>query len=134
MTFGGAGGTQPSISGSNDVWLSNPGAGQVLVYDSSIQKWRNTTVSASVTAAVSTATSGSITLTPGSSAQLTKLKATLTGNVTVTLASGPDNSMLELSFIETVFGSYTVTVGSDVYAYPTYVRYVRIGGAWERVL
>lgn len=127
-------GGQPSISGSEDVALSNPGGGQVLTFNGSLQKWYNANAPTGLTAAVSTATSGSITLTPGSSAQLTKLKATLTGNVTITLAGGPDNSMLELSFIETVFGSYTVTVGSDVYAYPTYVRYVRIGGAWERVL
>lgn len=132
MSFnpGGGGG----ISGATDVFLSSPTNGQALTYDSGVQKWRNAAVAAGLTAAVSTTTSGSITLTPGSSAQLTKLKSTLTGNVTVTLASGADNSYFDLSFIETVFGAYTVTIGSDSFAYPTYVRYVRIGGAWERVL
>lgn len=124
----------PSISGSQDVYLSNPAAGQVLVYNGTIQKWQNVNAPTGLTAAVSMITSGSLTLTPGTSAQLTKLKATLTGNVTITLASGADNSIFELSFIETVFNGHTVAVGSDTFAFPTYVRYVRVSGSWERVL
>lgn len=41
MSFGGNGGGTSSISGSNDVLLSSPAAGQVLTYDSTSAKWKN---------------------------------------------------------------------------------------------
>lgn len=85
------------------------------------------------TAAVSTATSDTITLTIGTSAQLTKLKSTLTGNVTIAFLGGTASAVFEISLIETDFNGFTVTIGSDVFAYPTYVRYVYIGSTWERV-
>lgn len=133
MSFspGGGGG----ISSASDVVLSNPANSQALTYDSTVQKWKNGFISgANYTAAVNTSTSGSVTLTPGSSAQMNKFKATLTGGLTITLVVGTDNSVFELSFIDTVFNGQTVTIGTDSFAYPTYVKYVQIGGAWERVL
>lgn len=86
------------------------------------------------TAAVSTTTTGTITLTAGTSAQLTKLKSTLTGNVTIALAGTIANTVFELSFIDTVFSGRTITINGDVFSYPTYVKYVYIGSSWERVL
>lgn len=134
MSFnpGGGGG----IAAATDVALSNPTNNQALAYDSAVQKWKNSTISGSgaVTAAVSTATGGEVTLTPGTSAQLTKLKSTLVSGLTFTLATGADNSVFELSFIDTVFNGQTITIGSDTFAYPTYVKYVSISSVWERVI
>lgn len=86
------------------------------------------------TAAVSTITTGMLTLTVGASAQLTKLKSTLSGNVTVSFTNASQHAVFELSFIDTVFNGRTVTIGSDVFSYPTYVKYVYIGSSWERVI
>jgi len=41
MSFGGGGGSS-SIATSTDVALSNPGDGQVLAYNGTLQKWQNT--------------------------------------------------------------------------------------------
>lgn len=126
-----------SIQASSDTFISTPVDGQTLVYNNT--KWRNSTAGgSSFTAAKNTATSGNITLTAGSSAALTKFASTLSGNRTITLAGTVAGASFELSFIETDFNGYTYTVTngsfSHVYSYPTYVRYVYIAGAWERVL
>lgn len=126
-----------SIQASTDSFISNPVDGQALVYSNT--KWRNATSGAtSLTAAKNTATSGALTLTSGSSAMLTKFAATLSANRTITLAGTTANAYFDLTFIETDFNGFTITVTngtfSHVYSYPTYVRYVYISGAWERVL
>ena len=140
MSFGGVFGGSGSISGSSDVFLSSPANSDVLSYNSSIQKWVNAvpTGGSSFTAAKNTATSGALTLTSGSSANLTKFAATLSANRTITLAGTTANAYFDLSFVEMDFNGFTITVTngtfSHVFSYPTYVRYVYISGAWERVL
>lgn len=127
-----------SIAAAEDTFISTPTDGQALVYSGT--KWCNSTVGggSSFTAAKNTATSGNVTLTAGSSAALTKFAATLSANRTITLAGAVANASFELSFIETDFNGYAVTVTngsfSHVLSYPTFVRYVYISGAWERVL
>ena len=142
MSFGGGGsGGGGSIQTSSDVFLSSPTNNQVLSYNSGTLKWVNATVSggsASLTAAKDSATSGNVTLTAGSSSQLNKYAATLSANRTITLAGTTANAYFDLTFIETDFNGFTITVTngsfSHVFSYPTYVRYVYIGSAWERVL
>ena len=126
-----------SIQASDDTLINLPIDGQTLVYSNT--KWRNSTLGASsFTAAKNTTTSGALTLTAGSSAALTKFAATLSADRTITLAGTTANTSFELSFIETDFNGHTITVTngtfSHVYSYPTFVRYVYIAGAWERVL
>lgn len=127
-----------SIQAAEDAFISTPTDGQTLVYSNS--KWRNAAggSASSFTAAKNTATSGDLTLTSGSSAQLTKFTATLSANRTVTLAGTATNASFELSFIETDFNGFAITVTngtfSHAFSYPTYARYVYIGSAWERVL
>lgn len=126
-----------SIQASNDTFISTPADGQTLVYTNS--KWRNSSAgTSSFTATKNTATSGNIVLTSGSSASLTKFTATLSSNRTITLAGTLANASFELSFIETDFNGYTITITngvfSHVFSYPTFVRYVYIAGGWERVL
>lgn len=43
MGFGGGSGSNGSIAASSDAALSNPQNAQVLAYDSSSSKWKNTT-------------------------------------------------------------------------------------------
>lgn len=131
--------TEVSIQVASDVFLSSPANGQALIYDNS--KWKNLPIpggSAGLTAAKDTATTGNLTLTAGSSAQLTKFSATLTTDRIVTLAGSQANAYFDMTFIETNFNGHTITVTngsfSHVFSYPTYVRYVYIGSAWERVL
>jgi hypothetical protein len=136
MGFNPGNGGSSSISGSTDVFINNIQTGQVLTYDVNI--WKNLAASGGITAAKNTATSGNVTLTAGTSAILNKYAATLSANRTITLASASANAWFELSFIDTVFGGFTLTVTdgtfSHVFSYPTYVKYVYIGSAWERVL
>lgn len=141
MSFGGGGGGGGSIQTATDVFLSSPSNNQVLSYNGSTFKWNNATIPASgagLTAAKDTAPSGNVTLTAGTSAQLNKYASTLSGNRTITLAGTTTNAYFDLTFIETVFNGYTITVTngtfSHVFSYPTYIRYVYISGAWERVL
>ena len=140
MPFGGVGNSGGSISGSSDVFLSSPANNDTLSYNSTNLKWVNTTPGAGsgFTALKNTASSGAITLTAGASASLTKFAATLSANRIVTLSGTTANASFELSFIETDFNGFTVTVTNGVfshaYSYPTFVRYVYIGSAWERVL
>lgn len=131
--------TVVSIQAASDAFISSPTQGQALIYDNS--KWKNMdapTGGTPLTAAKNTASSGNITLTAGSSAQLNKFAATLTANRTITLAGTQANAYFDLTFIETVFDGHTITVTNGVFShafsYPTYVRYVYIDGAWERVL
>lgn len=139
MSFGGGSSGGGTISGATDVFLSSPATNDVLAYSGSTFKWINAPISGGgLTAAKNTATSGALTLTAGSSAQLTKFAATLTANRTVTLAGSTANAYFDLTFIETNFNGFTITVTngtfSHAFSYPTYVRYVYIGSAWERVL
>lgn len=141
MSFGGGGGGGGTIASATDVALSNPVNNDVLSYNSSSFKWTNVAIpsgSATFTATKNTATSGAITLTAGSSAQLTKIAATLSAARTITLAGTTANAYFDITMIETDFNGFTITVTngtfSHVYSYPTYVRYVYIGSAWERVL
>ncbi|MGB4759183.1 MAG: hypothetical protein WBP26_03930 [Candidatus Saccharimonadales bacterium] len=141
MGFGGSGNSGPvSIGTSTDVVLNSPQNSQVLTYDSGIGKWKNanSTGGESLTASKNTATSGAVTLTAGTSSTLTKFSATLTANRTITLSGTTANSYFDISFLETVFGTYTITITdgsfSHVFSYPTYVKYVYIGSVWERVL
>ena len=129
MSFGGGGsGGGGSIQTSSDVFLSSPSNNQVLSYNSGTLKWVNATPSggASLTAAKDTATSGNVTLTAGSSSQLNKYAATLSANRTITLAGTTANAYFDLTFIETDFNGFTITVTngtfSHVFSYPTYVR------------
>lgn len=127
-----------SIQASTDTFISAPVDGQILVYSNT--KWRNNAAGSgsNFTAAKNTATSGNITLTAGTSAALTKFAATLSADRTITLADTTANASFELSFIDTDFNSHTVTATngsfSHTFSYPTFVRYVYIAGAWERVL
>ena len=126
-----------SIQASTDTFISAPTDGQTLVYSNT--KWRNGAAGGTaLTASKNTATSGNLTLTSGSSASLTKFAATLSASRTITLAGTAANAYFDLTFIETDFNGYTITVTdgtfSHVYSYPTYVRYVYIGSSWERVL
>lgn len=127
-----------SIQAAQDSFISTPSDGQTLVYSNT--KWRNVAAGggAAFTAAKNTATSGNVTLTSGTSAQLNKFASTLSANRTITLAGTTANAYFDLTFIETDFNGYTITVTngsfSHAYSYPTYVRYVYISGAWERVL
>ena len=127
-----------SIQAASDAFISAPTNGQALVYSNT--KWRNAAGASgsSFTAAKNTATSGNLTLTAGTSASLTKFAATLAADRTITLSGTTANTSFELSFIETDFNGFTITVTngsfSHVYSYPTFVRYVYIGSAWERVL
>lgn len=41
MGFGGSGGGSNSVSGATDVALNNPTGSEVLTYDSSSSKWKN---------------------------------------------------------------------------------------------
>lgn len=141
MGFSGGGSGSSSISGSSDTFLSNLINNDTLVYNSATSKWNNGQVSAGgggLTAAKNTATSGVVTLTWGSSAQLTKFASTLSADRTITLAGTTANAYFDLSFIEMDFNGHTITVTngtfSHAFSYPTYVRYVYISGAWERVL
>lgn len=140
MGFGGSGGGSSTIGSASDVAFSNPSNGQVITYDGSIGKWKNAaaTGGSGFTAAKDTATSGAVTLTAGTSAQLTKFTGSLTANRTITLSGTTANAVFELSFIDTVFNGFTLTVTngtfSHVFSYPTYVKYVYITSAWERVL
>lgn len=126
-----------SIQASTDTFISAPVDGQTLVYSNT--KWRNGAAGGTaLTAAKNTATSGTVTLTAGTSASLTKFAATLSADRTITLAGTTANTSFELSFIETDFNGHTITITngsfSHVFSYPTFVRYVYISGAWERVL
>ena len=127
-----------SIQSSTDTFISAPVDGQTLVYSNT--KWRNTAAGSgsAFTAAKNTATSGAVTLAAGTSASLTKFAATLSSDRTITLAGTTANTSFELSFIETDFNGHTITITngsfSHVFSYPTFVRYVYISGAWERVL
>lgn len=137
---GSGGGGSASVGTSTDVALSSPQNNQVLTYDGGIGKWKNAaaTGGSSLTASKNTATSGNVTLTAGTSSTLTKFSSTLSANRTITLSGTSVNSFFDISFLETVFGSFTITVTdgsfSHVFSYPTYVKYVYIGSAWERVL
>lgn len=137
MGFSPAGG---SIAGADDIAFSNPANGHVVTYNSGIGLWTNAAPSGgtALTASKNTATSGNVTLTSGTSAQLNKFAATLSANRTITLAGTVANAYFDLTFIEMDFNGFTVTVTngsfSHVFSYPTYVRYVYISGAWERVL
>ena len=126
-----------SIQASTDTFISAPIDGQTLVYNNT--KWRNGAAGGlALTAAKNTATSGALTLTAGSSATLTKFAATLSANRTISLAGTTANACFDLTFIETDFNGFTITVTNGtfnhVYSYPTYVRYVYIGSSCERVL
>lgn len=138
MPFGGS--SSGTIAGATDVFLSTALNNDVLTYNGSTFKWSNAPVVGSngLTATKNTATSGALTLTAGSSAQLTKIAATLSAARTITLAGTTANAYFDITFIETDFNGFTITVTngvfSHVYSYPTYVRYVYIGSAWERVL
>lgn len=140
MGFSGGGSGSSSIAGASDSFLSSLANNDTLIYNSSTAKWNNAAVpgGTSLTAAKNTATSGNLTLTSGSSAQLTKFASTLSANRTITLAGSTANAYFDLTFIETDFNGYTITVTngsfSHAYSYPTYVRYVYIGSSWERVL
>lgn len=138
---GAGGGGSSSVGTSTDVALSLPQNAQVLTYDSGIGKWKNANATGggeTLTASKNTATSGAVTLTSGTSSTLTKFSATLTANRTITLSGTTANSYFDISLLETVFGAYTITITdgsfSHVFSYPTYVKYVYIGSAWERVL
>ena len=131
--------TEVSIQGASDAFISSPTQGQVLTYDNT--KWKNLPAPSggtSFTAAKNAASSGDITLTVGSSTQLTKFAASLSADRTITLAGTQANAYFDLTFIETDFNGHTITVTngtfSHVFSYPTYVRYVYIGSSWERVL
>lgn len=142
MGFPGSGGGGANAVGTaTDVALSNPSNGNVLTFNGTLGKWVNATPSggggSSFTANKDSSSSGSVTLTAGTSAQLTKFTATLVGDLTVTLSGSGTNAVLELSFIDTTFNGHTITVTngtfSHVFSYPTYVKYVYFA-AWERVL
>ncbi len=139
MGFGGGGSGSSSIATGTDVSLSTPLNGQVLTYDSSVGKWKNIANAggSNFTATKDIATTGALTLTAGTSATLTKCTGSLTANRIITLAGTTANALFELSFIDTVFNGFTLTVTngtfSHVFSYPTYVKYVYIGG-WERVI
>lgn len=139
MGFGAGGGGSSTIGGATDVALNNPSNGQVLTYDGSVGKWKNGVSSggSSFTAAKDTATSGAATLTAGTSAQLTKYTGSLTADRTITLSGTTANAVFELSFIDTVFNGFSLTVTngtfSHTFSYPTYVKYVYVSG-WERVI
>ncbi|MEJ0072641.1 MAG: hypothetical protein WDN27_00925 [Candidatus Saccharibacteria bacterium] len=64
--------------------------------------------------------------------------ATLSANRTFTLSSAASNAVFEFSFIDTVFGSFSISITNGTfthtYSYATYVKYVYISGAWERVM
>lgn len=141
MPFSGGSSGSSSIAGSTDAFLSGLANNDTLTYNSSTSKWNNTAAipgGSGLTAAKNTATSGALTLTAGSSANLTKIAATLSANRTITLAGTTANAYFDLSFIETDFNGFTITITngtfSHVFSYPTYVRYVYIGSSWERVL
>lgn len=141
MTFGaGGGGGISNISGAADVAISNKQNGQVLAYDSGIDKWRNGAASggAGLTASKDTAVSGNVTLTAGTSAVLTKFAGSLTANRTITLSGTVANAYFDISLIDTTFNGFSITVTngtfSHQFSYPTFVKYVYIGSAWERVL
>ncbi len=141
MSFGGGGsGGSASISNATDAFMSNIAHNDTIAYNSSTLKWNNTPLlsGGGLTAAKNTATSGALTLTAGSSAQLTKFATILSANRTITLAGTTANAYFDLTFIDTDFNGFTITVTngtfSHVFSYPTYVRYVYISGAWERVL
>lgn len=138
MGFSSGGSSVPSIATSSDVSFSNLANGQVLSYDLATQKWKNVLSSAGLTAAKDTAASGAATFTAGTTANLTKFTGTLSANRTITLAAAAANSYFELSFIETSFNGFSVTVTngtfSHAFSYPTFVKYVNIAGTWERVL
>lgn len=141
MGFSGGGSGSSSIAGSSDAYLSGLVNNDTLIYNGTTAKWNNvqaTSTGAILSAAKNTTTSGSVTLTAGSSAQLTKFAATLAADRTITLADAVANAYFDMSFIETDFNGHTVTITngtfSHVFSYPTYVRYVYISGAWERVL
>jgi|GEM_PF-2331675 len=51
MSFGGSSGGSSSIAGGTDVLLSNPATDQVLAYDGSTAKWKNSSI---VTSAIQT--------------------------------------------------------------------------------
>lgn len=139
MGFNSGGGGSSAISGATDVALSNPLNGQVLSYDSTSTKWRNTVggSGSSFTASKDTAASGSIVLTPGSSAQLVKLAGSLSANRTITLSGTTQNAVFEISLIDLVFNGFSITltngIFSHTFSYATYVKYVYISG-WERVM
>ena len=54
MSFGGGGSGGGSVSGAADVFLSSPTSNQVLTYDGSILKWKNSTVAISSVANLQT--------------------------------------------------------------------------------
>lgn len=128
------------ISELNDTFLSSPADNQVLTYDAALTKWKNLAPSggSALTGAKDTAASGNSTLTAGSSAVLNKYTGALTSNRTITLAAAAANSYFELSFIDTIFNGFTITITngtfSHAFSYPTYTKYVSIAGTWERVL
>lgn len=140
MPYSGSGSGNSSIAGASDTFLSSLAGGDTLTYNSSTAKWNNGPANGgtTLTATKNTTTSGALTLTAGSSATLTKFAATLSANRTITLAGTTANAYFDLTFIETDFNGFTITVTngtfSHVYSYPTYVRYVYIGSSWERVL
>ncbi|MDB5180462.1 MAG: hypothetical protein JWO54_220 [Candidatus Saccharibacteria bacterium] len=127
-----------SIATSSDVSFSNLASGQVLTYDTTTQKWKNVAASAGLLASKDTAASGNSTFTAGSTANLTKFTGTLSADRVITLAAAAANSYFDLSFIDTVFNGFSVTISngtfSHSFSYPTFIKYLNIAGTWERVL
>jgi len=136
MGFSPAGG---KMSGASDVAFNNPANGHVITYNGTTGLWSNAAPSGGgLTATKNTATFGNVTLTSGSSSSLQKFAATLSADRTITLVGTTANAGFDLSFIETNFNGFSVAVTNGtfthVFSYPTYLRYVYIGSAWERVL
>jgi fermentation-respiration switch protein FrsA (DUF1100 family) len=138
MGFSNGSASSSAIATSSDISFNNLANGQVLTYDTSIQKWKNVAASAGLTAAKDTSATGAATFVAGTTANLTKFTGTLSSNRTITLAGAAANSYFEMSFIDTNFNGYSIIVTngtfSHSYSYPTFVKYVNFSGTWERVL
>lgn len=115
MSYGGSGGGSSRISTSGDVALSSPATGQALLYDGTLQKWVNGTVSGSG-AATMTATAvqtAAYTANPGDFVP----SDASGGDFTVTLPTAPANgARVAVKKVDTSTNAVTVaTGGSDVF-------------------
>lgn len=124
-----------SVSESKLLAANSPMTGQVLSWNGTSLAWvASSGTGAIYTAEIVTTPGGTITRTIGSSATLLKLKATLTSNLTIILSGSTVNQWFDFSFIDTTFNGFTITIGTDIFSYPTFVRYCYIESSWERII
>lgn len=109
MSFGGSGGGGGAVYSSSDVALNSPAQGQVLGYDTSIQKWQNMARPLPMTESVVTVASSGASRTISDTSSATISTITLTANCTFTFPAAAAGKSFMLVLKQDGTGNRTIT-------------------------